>query len=142
MYGTPLLRWQFHIVHESLDAEFDSIMGGFAAVYARVTICEDAIVNGVLARGKPLAFSSWLGRTGLSELPPLANPTERRAWTRRVRIEPVRFRAYARAVHAATEAYLSHVQPLAGGETQSRVLLALLLKMSTFRREVATLQHA
>lgn len=142
MYGTPLLRWQFHVVHQFLDAEFESITADAAAAFARVTVCEDAIVNGVLAGGKPLAFSSWRGRTGLSELPPLANPAERRGWAQRVRMQPLPFRHYARAVHAATEAYLAQVDPYAGSETQQRVLRALLLKMSAMRGELGTLERA
>ena len=142
MRPSALLRWQFELVHQFLDAEFDSIITDAPAAYARVTVCEDAIVNGVLARDTPLAFSSWRGRTGLSELPPLANPSGRRAWTRRVRVAPQPFRAYARAVHAAVDTYLSQLDPLDPGEIQRRILLALLLKMSAMRGEVGTLQGA
>jgi len=39
------------------------------ACYAQIVLCEDLSVNGVRATGRPLAFSTWAGRTGLSEIP-------------------------------------------------------------------------
>src|SRR5438034_10883784 len=110
-----LLRRQFRLAHELLDltiegltAEaFDRCETGTAAragaEYAQVVVSEDLSVNGVLAAGTPLALSTWAGRTGLSELPPLAGPTDWRAWARRVRLDLVELRAYARAVHASTD---------------------------------------
>jgi hypothetical protein len=142
MSEAALLRWQFRLVHESLDAVFDTLLVQEHAPYARVTVCEDVIINGVLAGGKPLAFSTWRGQTGLSELPPLTSPTEWRAWARRVRIHPLSFRAYVSAVHATTDAYLAELDTDRCGETHIRVLVALLLRVSTTHAELATLQVA
>lgn len=137
MCDAALLRWQFQAVHQSLDAVFNTLLFQEYAPYARVTVCEDVIVNGVLASRKPLALSTWRGHTGLSELPPLASPTERRAWARRVRIDPVPFRAYASAVGAATDAYLTELDTDRCRKSQIRVLVALLLELSATRTEVA-----
>ena len=142
MSTTALLRWQFRRVHQFLDAEFDSIIAEAAAQYARLTVYEDIIINGILAAGEPLAYSGWRGQTGLSELPSLESPAERQAWTQRVRVQPLAFRAYALAVHAAADAYLRQLDPRPAGETQRRVLVALLLKMSAMRGEVGTLRGA
>jgi hypothetical protein len=73
-----LLRWQFWLAHELLDATIERLPTEAAhrrqpgtaapvgACYAQVVVCEDLSVNGVLAAGTPLALSSWVGRTGLS----------------------------------------------------------------------------
>src|SRR6266436_6581569 len=97
--ATALLRWQFRLAHELLDAVIDRLTTQAAhwrppgtaatagACYAQVVLCEDLGVNGVLAAGTPLALSLWVGRTGLSELPPLAGPTDWRTWARGVRLD-------------------------------------------------------
>ena len=142
MSEAALLRWQFRLVHQSQDAVFDTLLVQEHAPYARVTVCEDLIINGVLAGGKPLALSTWRGQTGLSELPPLTTPTEWRAWASRVRIHPLSFRAYVSAVHASTDAYLAELDTDRCGETNIRVLVALLLKVSMTHAELAGLQTA
>jgi NAD(P)-dependent dehydrogenase (short-subunit alcohol dehydrogenase family) len=83
-----LLRWQFRLAHELLDAAMarrtpeavhrcPSGMTVSAGVrYAQIALCEDLSVNGVLATGRPVALSTWAGRTGLREMPPLARPTD------------------------------------------------------------------
>jgi hypothetical protein len=76
-----LLRWQFRLAHELLDAAIDRLprdafhrrprgLGCSPGVtYAQAVLCEDLSVNGVLGMELPLALSTWTGRTGLSELP-------------------------------------------------------------------------
>lgn len=115
----PLLRWQFKCVHEFLDAAIGQLpteAGGqppsgrtpaIAASYAQAVFSEDLAVNGVLAKGTPLALSTWLRRTGLSELPPCPVAADRNAWARRVRLDYARLRSYARAVFASTDAYVA-----------------------------------
>ena len=133
MSEAALLRREFQLVHQFLDEAI--IDARTAAPYARVTVCEDVIINGVLGGGKPLALSTWRGQTGLSELPPIPNPGGQCAWASRVRIESQPFRAYASAVHAATDAYLAERDARRTTKTQIRVLLALLLKVSTSRAQ-------
>jgi hypothetical protein len=64
-------------------------------------------VNGVLGAGTPLALSTWVRRTGVSEIPSLADLTDWRGWAQRVRLDFGELRPYARAVYASTDAYLA-----------------------------------
>ncbi len=150
-----LLRWQFRIAHELLDAAIEQLTSEAAhrrppgtaapagACYAQVVLCEDLSVNGVLAAGTPLALSTWAGRTGLSELPPLARSTDWRAWARRVRIDLAELRPYARAVCAATDAYLAGLPDdaldPARRDGPACLLSALLLTLAMRRGEIACL---
>lgn len=82
--------------------------------YAHAVATEDMIVGRLLKGAAPLAVSSWVGRTGLSE--PMPNPgpewRERSAhWTRAVRINLPEFQAYAQAVYAESELYVSSLHP-------------------------------
>jgi DinB superfamily len=153
--ASALLRRQFRLGHTLLEAAIAGLTAeavhrhppGVAAPpearYARVVLCEDLTVNGVLAAGPPLALSTWAGRTGLSELPPLGRPTAWRAWARRVRLDLAEFRPYARAVYAATDAYLDGLpdEALDPARNDLRVCLlsALLLTVSMRHGEIACL---
>ena len=71
-----LLRWQLQVAHELLDGAIGPLsaeavhgrpLGAAAraaACYAQALLSEDVSVNGVLAAGRPLALSTWVGRTG------------------------------------------------------------------------------
>jgi hypothetical protein len=97
----------------------------------------------VLATRTPLALSTWVGRTGLSELPPIARPTDWHAWARRVRLDLAQLRPYARAVYAVTDAYLTALPDEAldpeRGERPACLLSALLLTLAMRRGEIACL---
>jgi hypothetical protein len=150
-----LLRWQFRLAHDLLEATLERLpaeavhrlppgtAAPVGACYAQIVLCEDLSVNGALAAGVPLALSTWVGRTGLSELPPLAGSTDWRAWARRVRLDLARLRPYARAVYASTDAYLAALPDdaldLARGERPACLLSALLLTLSMRRGEIACL---
>jgi hypothetical protein len=153
--ASALLCRQFRRAHACLDAALDRLTVGTLAGYpagtvaaagtryAKVVLGEDLSINGVLAAGAPLALSSWAGRTGLSELPALAAPTDWRAWARRVRLDLRGLRPYARAVYAATDAYLAALpdEGLEPGRDELRpcVLGALLLALAAGRGEIARL---
>lgn len=115
------------------------------ACYAQVVLCEDLSVNGVLGAGTPLALSTWVGRTGVSEMPSLADPTDWRAWAQRMRLDFAELRPYARAVYASTDANLAALRDDAldqpPDETPACVLNALLLTLSMRRGEIVCL-HA
>ncbi|MDB5076967.1 MAG: DinB family protein [Chloroflexi bacterium] len=150
-----LLRRQFRLAHDLLDAATDRLTieaahrrppGAAApagACYAQVVLCEDLSVNGVLAARSPLAHSTWLGRTGISELPPLAGSTDWRAWAHRVQLDLAVLRPYARAVYAATDAYLAALPGEAldseSGEPPMCLLSALLLTLAMRRGEISCL---
>lgn len=154
-----LLQRQFWVAHALLDAAIDTFPNppprrrpqyGAAAIvrYAQTVLCEDLTVNGVLAAGVPLALSTWAGRTGLSELPPLAGCDVARApawtaWAREVRIDGPKMRAYARAVYRSTDASIAALPVNAFDPARRRspacVLTALLLTVSMRRGELACL---
>jgi len=152
-----LLRWQFRVAHELLEAAIGRLTteavlrrpAGTAAsagsCYAQVVLCEDLSVNGVLGAGTLLALSTWIGRTGVSEIPWLTDPTSWRAWARHVRLDFGELRPYARAVYASTDAYLADLRDDALDQSSSKmpacVLNALLLTLSMRRGEIASL-HA
>jgi len=151
-----LLRWHFQIAHALLDHAIDRLplevvnrcpAGSDVSAgvrYAHVVFREDLSVNGVLGAGKPLALSTWSGRTGLSEIPPLLpGPEDWRAWAHRVRLDPNRLRAYARAVYASTDAYIAALADealdLKRVETPVCLLSALLFSVSKQRGEICSL---
>ena len=82
------------------------------AAYAHYVTGEDFMVH-FLFRGEPPLFAGrFAGRTGLSEPQPGPDPArdwtaEFEGWCRRVRVDLPPFRAYARAVYEATDAYLA-----------------------------------
>jgi predicted dithiol-disulfide oxidoreductase (DUF899 family) len=92
----------------------------------------------VLAGVRPLALSTWAGRTGFSPLPALGAPIDWPAWARTVRLDLPGVRRYARAVYDATDAYLADppVEALA-----LCVLTGLLLNASMRRGEIAGLER-
>jgi hypothetical protein len=153
--AAALLRWQFRLAHELLDAAMARLSaeavhrcppGAVAtpgACYGQVLLGEDLGVNGVLAGRCPLALSTWAGRTGLSELPPFAAPTDWHAWARHVRLDLTSVRPYAQAVYAATDAYLASLPDdeleLEHDAAPARVLSGLLLTVSMRRGEIAAL---
>jgi hypothetical protein len=126
--ASDLLRRQFQLVHGQLEASMTGLSATSAACVARIVLCEDLTVNGVLAAGAPLALSTWRSRTGLSELPPPAVPIDWRAWAERVRLDRAEFRRYARAVYAATDAYLAHEHPAPATCLLNALLLSIAMR--------------
>ena len=154
--SSALLRWQFHRAHTCLDAAIEGLTTEMAqrcapgtaasagVCYAQIVLCEDLSVNGVLAAGTPLALSTWVGRTGLSDLPPLAGPIDWRAWAQRVRLDLATLRRDAHVVYAATDRYLAalpdSVRDPARDETWTWLLSALLLTLAVRSGEIGCLR--
>jgi hypothetical protein len=150
-----LLRKQFHVAHALLDDAIDrlpieavhrcafgtNVSSGVR--YAQVVLCEDLSVNGVLAAGTPLVFSTWAGRTGLNEMPPIIGTPDWRAWAHRVRLDLAQLRPYARAVYASTDAYIAALPQdafnPARGDRSACLLSALLLTLSMRTGEISCL---
>jgi hypothetical protein len=87
------------------------------ALYVHVLTAEDFFIQGLLKGGVPLWDSSWKGNMGLSEpRPPRGQPWE--DWARRVRIDMPKLREYAKAVFAATDAY---VDSLSEGDLEKEI---------------------
>jgi hypothetical protein len=155
--ASELLRWQFRLAHQLLDNVLEQLSteavnrypldtsASVAAFYAQVVLCEDFSVNCILAAGKPLALSSWAGRTGLSEVPPLGGGSEWRGWARRVRVDLANIRRYADAVYASTDTCIANLSnelfDLSRSETPACLLSALLMTLSMRRGELACLQN-
>ncbi|HEV8193867.1 MAG TPA: hypothetical protein VGP82_20655 [Ktedonobacterales bacterium] len=153
--ASALLRRQFGLAHQLLDTAITRLSsetvyqcppnaaGVAGARYAQVVVHEDLSVNSVLAAGAPLSLSTWAGRTGLSELPPLAKLANCHAWVGRVRLNLAEVQHYAQAVYAATDAYLAALPDgaldLTCDEQPERLLSALLLTLAMRRGEIACL---
>lgn len=113
---TALLRQQFKTGHEFLEGTMQGVTSEMAhwmppgkaqplgANYAHVLISEDFLINGLLKGSAPLLTSTWVGKVGVSELPPQAPPWD--AWSREVKVDVEGLRRYAQAVYEATDGYL------------------------------------
>ncbi|NIS60786.1 MAG: hypothetical protein GTO13_08835 [Proteobacteria bacterium] len=119
-----LLREQVQTAHQLLEATFGDVTpeeahwsppgkaSPLGANYAHVVISEDATMNGLLKGGLPMFASSWSGKVGVSELPPMPNPNapgfpDWSEWGRRVKVDLPALRKYAQAVYAASDDYLA-----------------------------------
>lgn len=144
-----LLRWQLQLAGELLEGAIARLprtgrpgagrAAQAAACYAEALFSEDVGVNGVLAGGRPLALSTWAGRTGASELPPLGGPVDWLGWARRVKLDLAMLRAYGAAVHAATDAYLATLREDPVEPMPECLLTAVLLTSAALRGEIACL---
>lgn len=78
-----------------------------ASIYAHTIFSEDAITQGML-QGKPPIYKSdgWEAKAGV---PMPDNPAMDPEWAATVKMDLATFREYAKAVHAATSAYLDSV---------------------------------
>ena len=80
------------------------------ALYAHVVVSEDMMINGLIQGKQPLAASTFAGKTGLSEMPPMG-PDELTGWFKGVQVDLTTLQAYAKAVREATDAYLASAKP-------------------------------
>ncbi len=96
--------------------------GGLAnpvgTTYAHLLVVSDAFLNGILRGGAPLFASTFAGKTGISELPPMPDPgnprfafyaDDCRAWALRATIDLDAIRPFAAAVFASVEEWLAGV---------------------------------
>ena len=112
-----LLRALYKTGHETLEGTMadvtESMMtwqppgtaNSIGANYAHIVCGEDGFVNGVARAGAPLMASSWAGKIGLSEPPPLGDDI--RAWGQRAKIDLASLRAYGQAVYAEIDSGLA-----------------------------------
>lgn len=80
-----------------------------SACYAHVVLGEDFVINTVLKGGAPMAATSWAGKTGLSEMPPMG-PGDWFQWGRKVKCDIALLRKYAQAVYANSDAYIASLK--------------------------------
>jgi hypothetical protein len=121
MDTTALLREAIADSHASLErtvgsldqAALDWVPPGTAnpigATLAHVIVSEDLMVAAILAGGPPVLATTFAGRTGLSEPMPMPGPAwaDYAGWTRRLRVDLPSLLGYARAVWAASDAFLA-----------------------------------
>lgn len=115
MTRAELLRAQLNDAHAALEETMgdvtqellDRMPAGTANPlgerYAHQATAEDSLVNLIIRGEAPLMSSSWQGRTGISE-PRFGSDPQ---YARRVHVELGAAREYARAVYAASDAYLA-----------------------------------
>lgn len=162
MDAVALLRAQYEGAYGWLEATLGEISSEQAhwpppgkanpivAVYAHVLTGQDHAINGMLKGGQPLFATAWAGRTGLSEPPPPGLSWAE--WGRAVRADLGALREYARAVYAATDAYLASLtsadldRPFdlscwdMGQQTVAVVLEMMLQEVSSHAGEIACLK--
>jgi hypothetical protein len=123
-HAVSLLRAQFKAAHEVLGGTMEGITSAQAhwtppglanplgATYVHIVVSEDGVFNGALKGGAPLFASSWAGKTGVSEMPPMPGPGVEGlppwdAWARRVKVDLPALHAYAQAVFAASDEFMA-----------------------------------
>ena len=116
------IRAQMNSAHWLLEETISDVsneMASFAppgkalpigAAYVHYVAGEDWTVHSLFEGVIPLMAGPWAGRTGVSEPQPGPGDdwaTRFQAGSRRVRVDLPAFRAYAKAVYEATDAYLA-----------------------------------
>lgn len=80
-------------------------IGNIGSVYAHTVFSEDGIIQGMLQGGGPLYHGQGWGKR--LNVPMPASPELAPEWARGVRMDLPPFREYAKAVYAATDAYVA-----------------------------------
>jgi hypothetical protein len=116
-HSVNLLRALYKSGHETLEGTMadvteamlnwqpQGIANSIATNYAHIVTGEDAMLNGVARGGAPLMASSWAGKIGLNEPPPVG--AEIHAWGKQAKIDLPALRTYAQAVYAETDKELA-----------------------------------
>jgi len=102
--GSMLEECDDGVLHKTLP---DATVTSIASIYAHAIFSEDAITQGML-QSKPPIYNTdgWKAKTGVA-MP--ENPGMNPEWAATVKMNLPAFREYAKAVHAATNAYLDNV---------------------------------
>ncbi len=122
--AVSLLRAQFKAAHDVLEGTMQGVTSEQAhwtppgvanplgATCVHIVVSEDGTFNGMLKGGAPLLASTWAGKTGVSEMPPMPGPgvdglPPWNEWARQVKVDLPALHAYAQAVFAASDEYLA-----------------------------------
>jgi hypothetical protein len=167
--AVSLLRAQYSHAHEYLEGTMQGVTSehvhwipqGIAnplgANYFHVLVSEDMVINGMLRGGAPLCASSWAGKAGVSEMPPMPGPETEGlpswdSWARQVKINLADMQTYAQAVYQASDDYLASLSdddlnnPLdlsgigLGQQTVGSLLSIILSNTSAHTGEIACLK--
>jgi hypothetical protein len=119
MSNAAFLREQIESAHEFLEEAMQDVTNEqlhweppgsanpIGATYAHVVMGEDLMVNGLVRGISPLFYTTFAGKFGLSEPPPMPNQGDWDAWARKVKVDLPALREYAMAVYANTDDYLA-----------------------------------
>jgi hypothetical protein len=123
MNAVELYRHLLRNAHEFLEGTMTDVTPGqftwdppgtafsIAGNYAHVVASEDFGIHALLQGGEMLAATTWSGRIGASDLPPLGPGGDTKEWSRRAKLDLAAMRRYAHAVYAATDEYLARLKP-------------------------------
>lgn len=79
--------------------------------YVHVLSSEDMAIQRVLRGKEPLVTTTWAGKLGTGEPPPLGPGGDLKAWSRRAKLDLATLGRYGQAVYAATDDYLASLTP-------------------------------
>ncbi len=117
--STQILVSQLKAAHDALEQTMDGVTdevahfqpagtaNPIAGTYAHLVFSEDLFIHMFLKKDKPLLETTFKDKTGASEVQPNDWVTAYPIWLRKVKIDVPKFREYAKAVYADTEAYLA-----------------------------------
>ena len=164
MHATELYRHLLKGAHEFLEGTLADVTlpeftwdppgkaFNIAGNYAHVVFSEDMAVQTLLKGTDMLAATGWAGRFGASEMPPLGPGGDLKGWSHRATVDLAAMRAYARAVYAETDAYVSAMtaedfaRPLDltrfgfGQQTALFILTAILANAARHTGEISCLK--
>jgi hypothetical protein len=78
-----------------------------AGTYAHLIFSEDLFIHNFLKKTQPLCETTFKDKTGASELHPMEWETAYPKWLKEVKLDVTKFREYAKAVYADSEAYVA-----------------------------------
>lgn len=117
--AVSVLLEQLKDAHQAISATMDGVTDEVAAftppgkanpiagTYAHLIMSEDFFVQGMLKKGQPLFEGEWKDKTGASEVQPTEWETAYPKWLKEVTVDIAQMNDYAKAVFAASEAYVA-----------------------------------
>jgi len=117
--STQILLNQFKAAYEVQEQTMDGVTqeiahfmppgtaNPIAGTYAHLIFSEDMFIHNFLKKTPTILETTFKDNTGASELHPMEWQVAYPKWLKEVKIDVKKFREYAKAVHAETEAYIS-----------------------------------
>jgi hypothetical protein len=144
--AVSLLRAQFKAAHDVLEGTMQGVTSEQAhwtppgkanplgATCVHIAVSEDGIINGMFKGGAPLFASTWAGKTGASEMPPMPGPGEDGLppwdeWARGVKVDLPALHAYSQAVFAASDEYMATLNDEALDQSMGQYTLGSFLSV-------------
>ncbi len=140
------------VTREQLNWDPPGNAFSIGANYVHVVASEDMGIQRLLRGKEPLATTTWAGKLGAPEPPPMGPGVDLKGWSRRVKLDAGALRRYAEAVYAATDDHLASLTPEAltrpldlsqfgfGQQSVLFILSALLANASLHTGEISCLK--